>query len=289
MATPAQTVKSRRDKLAAIIRNRLELDEEWFPVTDRPSFFDRIEQKKWPIFENAFKRVVELGCRGDVLLTCVARMDSYNTEEVIVRQAVYDSNAELSAKPKIERREMERPPGNAERNSFRGKLDAAYGQIKRYETLLFELGQFEAPPSTLGPHLSADEALIYLPRLLKWCGRLLSNDSLGNFRTVESAGRFVPCVYVELVTCALNSIPDRERRLPLERVVDLLHEINGSADSDQADFLREAMKRFRRDYGSVYKELKDKIRVLHRSATEAPDGWRPLFSDERIRRSRLKS
>lgn len=137
--------------------------------------------------------------------------------------------------------------------------------------------------------IPVEELDSYLPKLLKWCERLLSDDSFGNFRTVESVRRLVPCVYVELITSGVDSTPDRKRRQPFVRVTDLLHEMGENANSDQADFLREAMRRFQRDYEGVYRQLKTKISALHRSATTSPDGWQRLFADERERRSRPKS
>lgn len=295
MATPQKPKKSNRDRLAPIIRNRLELDDEWFPLTSRPSFFDKIRPKDWREFETAFRRVLDLGCRGDVVLTCLARFDTYNTEEIVLEKARYDSDGELSARPKTRRQRMSRPPGKDERDSFRRSLDAAAGGIKRYEDLLLELGQFEAPPSIFAPEylsadgtvvppptLSSDDAIAHLPKLLKWCEKLLSDKSFGNFRTVESVGRLIPCVYVELVA---NS--KRERGLGLQGVADLLYEINQSAGGGAAQF-REAMRRFQRDHASIYEQLRRKILALHHSAKEAPEGWQRLFSDERERRSRLK-
>lgn len=277
--------KFRHDKLAAIIRDRLELHEDWFPVTDRPSFFDKIKRKDWHEFETAFKRVVDLGCRWDVLLTCLARYDTYNTDEIVLRQAEHDCDGELSRAAKTVRQPMSRPPGRDERESIRSSLDGASGKIKRYENLFFELGQFDAPPTILGPHLSADEALVYLPKLLKWCGRLLSEDSLGNFRTVESAGRLVPCVYVDLLRRETKPASSRAGSKFLQAVADLIHEIRESDDSDHAE-LREALTRFERRYPSVYRQLRAKIEGLHRTSNESPDGWRQLFAAEARRRSR---
>jgi hypothetical protein len=285
---PQGSEKSRRFKLAAIMRDRLELDDEWFTVTDRPRFFDKINQKNWYGFETAFKRVVDLGCRWDVLLTCLARFETYNTEEIVLERAKQDAEGEVVAKPKARRQPMRRPPGKDERESIRRSLDAASGRIKRYQDLLFELGRLEAPPSILGPRLSSDEAIVYLPRLLRWCRNLLTNESLGNIRTVESAGRLVICVYVDFVTHEKNSLSRAARPLSLQPVADLLHEIEESAGCDQAE-LREALRRLQRQYTDVHKLLTEKIRMLHHSPILAPHGWRRLFAEERERRSRLKS
>jgi hypothetical protein len=298
MVAAQQPETSHRDKLAAIIRNRLELDEEWFPLTSRPSFFDKIETKDWREFEAAFKRVLDLGCRGDVLLTCLARFDTYNTEEIVLSQA-QRHDGEDWPRPKTKRQPIGKPPGKDERDSIRRKFDAAFGRIKRYENLLSELGQLEAPPSILAlehlsadgavvppPILSADDAIAYLPKLLKWCEKLLSDKSFGNFRTVESVGRLVPCVYAELVATNPNS--KRKRGLRLQGIADLLYEIDQSAGGGAAEF-RQAMRRFQQDYAGIYSQLRKKILALHHLATESPDGWQRLFSNERERRSRLKS
>jgi hypothetical protein len=296
MATPQQPKTSRRDKLAAIIRQRLELDEEWLPQTESPSFFERIKTKDWREFETAFRRVLELGCRGDVLLTCLASFDSYNIEEIPTHRPPLHEDEDCP-RPKTKWQLISRPPDKGGRDSFRRSLDAAASRIERYHNLLFVLGQFEAPPSIFAgelvsadgtvippPILSADHALMYLPMLLKWCGKLLSDASLGNFKTVESIGRLIPCVYVELVTHSPKSAPNRKRHQAFERVADLLHEIDASAGSDEA-VLHEAMKRFQRDYERVYRQLRKTIWELHDSAKGAPDGWQRIFAAETRRRN----
>ena len=276
--------KSRQDKLAAIIRDRLELDEEWFPVTERPKFLGEIEKSRLSEFENAFGRMLKVGCKWEVLLTCLARCHTYNTRERIVRSGKFDSEGELILKPEMGREGIGRPPDRDERNSIGANLDPATRIVQRHAALLFELSQLDLPPRIIGPRLSADEAIVYLPELLRWCRKLLtSDDGLGNFSTVESVGQLVPCVYVDVVTPRSDSA--RNRRLPLTPVADLLRTILGERRYKQ-DQLREALSRFQRQYPSVYRQLRAKIEDLHRASNESPDGWRQLFAAEARRRSR---
>lgn len=288
MPSSPKSGKSQRHKLAAIIRSRLELDEDWSTSTERPNFFDRITHKNWPEFETAFKRVVSLGCRWDVLLTCLSRYDTYNSVEIVLESARYDSDGELSARPRTRRQQLSGPPNKDERDSIRRCLGRAHDRIRRYEGLLFELGQLDAPPSVLGPELSPDEALVYLPRLLNWCSRLLADDSFGNFRTVQNAGRLVPCVYAELVADESNTGKNQPRQSCLRLIADLIYEMKEHDGCEQAE-LREALKRFKLQYPELYRELKNKIRTLHEFSDGDSDGWKRLLANERVRRSWPKS
>lgn len=274
--------KIRNDRLAAIIYDRLELDEDWFSTTERPKFFGEIEKSRLNEFEDAFGRMLKAGCKWDVLLTCLARCHTYNTKERIVRHGKFDSEGELILKPEMGREGIGRPPDRDKRNSIESNLRAAVGIIERYEDLLAELGQFSAPPGIMGCQLSSDEAVVYLPKLLRWCQKALSDDSLGNFSTVESVGQLVPCVYVDVVSPKKDS---SNRRLPLTPVADLLCTILGERRFKQ-DQLREALSRFQSHYPSVYRQLRAKIEDLHRASNESPDGWRQLFAAEARRRSR---
>jgi hypothetical protein len=274
--------KSRHDKLAAIIRNRLELDEEWFPIMGRPRFFEGMETLRLKEFENEFGQLVRMGCRWEVLLTCLTRCYTYNTSERIRENAQYGSDGEVSHSSVKERNPIDRPPGRDKRNSIESNLRAAVGIIERHEDLLAELGQFSAPPGIMGCQLSSDEALVYLPKLLRWCQKVLSDDSLGNFRTVESVGQLVPCVYVDVVSPKKDS---SNRRLPLSPVAKMLRAIFGERRYKQ-DQLREALSRFQRQYASVYQQLRAKIEDLHHASNESPDGWRQIFASEARRRSR---
>jgi len=289
--TSATSKKSRHDKLAAIIRDRLELDAEWSAATERPKFFDEIEKSRLSEFEDAFGQMVRAGCKWEVLLTCLARYRTYNTRERIEQPARYDSDEELPqlSKPPVKGHSpIGRPPDRDRRKSIVSNLDAAIGIIKNHESLLCELGQFEPPPGIVdyrltAHQLTADEVVLNLTKLLTWCRKLLSEDSLGNFRTVESVGRLVPCVYIDVVTPKRNSI--RDRRLPLRPIAKLLSAMSNDDRFTQGQ-LREALARFKRQYPSVYRQLRAKIEVLHCTSNEPPDGWRQLFAAEARRRSR---
>lgn len=131
--------------------------------------------------------------------------------------------------------------------------------------------------------ITADEAVLYVQKLLRWCRKLLSDDSLGNFSTVESVGQLVPCVYVEVV--APHAKQASRRRLPLEPVADLLDAMASDSRHTQGQ-LRMALNRFTSEYPRVHGELRDKIDALHRESNEPADGWRQLFVAESRRRSR---
>jgi hypothetical protein len=277
---PQKSEKSSRHKLAAIMRDRLQLDEEWFPKRDRPAFFDKIEGWKWNEFKAAFEKLVKLGCRWDVMLTCLARFDTYNTMDVTPGLGKYDSDDEKSSRPKTHRQTIGRPPGKDERESIKRNIGAAIAVIRNHRDLLFALGALDPPDDFFGIHLSADDAVMYLPRLLTWSRNLLSSESLGNFRTVQNAGHLVPCAYVDLVTPRRRTERGHDRHLPLEPVAAMLIEMSKGTDFSQAQ-LREALNRFKRQYSGVYKDLTNKIRVLHRSSTSAADGWQQLFTVER--------
>jgi hypothetical protein len=185
-------------------------------------------------------------------------------------------------------------PIRDKRDSIAANLSAAARPIAEYEDLLSALGRLNPPPAitaseptadgeiVLALHVTADEAVLYLQKLLKWCRRLLADDSVGNFSAVESVGQLVPCVYAEMLA---PQKPEGRRRLPLKPVADLLNAVSRDA-VHTPDQLREALNRFRRGYPRVHKALRSKIDDLHRTSNEAVDGWRQLFAAEARRRSR---
>ncbi len=291
----AQTRKSRREKLEAIIRDRLGLGEEWIGITGRPSFFGKIEKSRLGAFENAFGQMVRSGCKWEVLLACLTSYHTYNARERVVRPAQYDSDGELSHLAEKVWEPVGRPPDRDKRNSIDANLRAAARPVAEYEDILSALGRLNPPPTIaasdpntdgdtmLALHVSADEAVLYLQKLLKWCRTLLEDDSIGNFSTVVSVGQLGPCVYVE--GGAPQAKPERRRRLPLKPVADLLIAMSPDAVHTQ-DQLREALSRFQRTYPRVHWALRAKIDDLHRASNEPADGWRPLFAAEARRRAR---
>jgi hypothetical protein len=295
MATPGDTSgapkKTRRDRLEAIIRDRLELDEEWSAVNERPTFFGEIEKSRLGKFEDAFGQAVRAGCKWEVLLTCLDRYDIYNKQERVIQEALYDSDEEMLRPAEKVLESIGQPPKREKRISIAADLKAVAKIVETYESLLLELGQLKRPPGFLNLELkmtrpTADEVVPYLPKLLKWCGEVLSDDSLGNFRTVESVGRLIPCVYVDVVTPKARS--EERRRLPLKPVADLLNIMEGNSPfrAYKQDQLREAYRRFQRQYPRVYRQLRAKMKDLHDTSKESPDGWQQLFAAEARRRSR---
>lgn len=266
---------SNRIRLAKIIRERLELEEEWFPLTSRPEFyFDKV--RSWVGFERKFKQVLAMGCRGDVMLTCLSRFACYNWEHVVVTPCEYDAETgELIREPKKKRQPIISPPDSDERERIKANLNAAIRIIEKYERLLWEPGTLTPPiVEEFGEEfgeLSAGLSVTYLQRLLKWSCRLLSGDGVGNFATVYSAGQLAPCVYMEqLIT--------QKRKLgsALDAVAGMLNQISDTADYNQEQ-LRETLTRFKKQYGAVYLELRDKIWELHQSSSTSEDDWKAFF------------
>lgn len=290
------TRKTRHDKLEAIIRHRLGLSEDWFAITNRPSFFSKMTKSRLATFEDAFGELIKLGCKWEILLTCLTCYHTYNARRPVLRPARYDSDGELSNLPEKEWEPAAaaRPPDRDTRNRIATNLNAAAGEIETHEDLLSTLGCLDPPPQTVWPdpalegemrdvRITADEAVIYVQRLLKWCRRLLAEGSIGNFKTVESVGQLVPCVYVEWV--APKARPSSRQCLPLEPVAELLKAMSSDSCYKQ-DQLREALNRFRRAHPKAHRELRAKIADLHRTSNEPADGWRRLFAAEDRFRSR---
>lgn len=93
------TQKVRRDRLEAIIRDRLGLGEEWSGFTRRPDFLDKMDTSQLSKFENAFGQVLKLSCKWEVVLTCLTCCHTYNARQLLVRAARYDSDGELTHLP----------------------------------------------------------------------------------------------------------------------------------------------------------------------------------------------
>jgi hypothetical protein len=291
------TKKARHEKLEAIIRDRLGLGEDWFGITSRPRFFDEMTKSRLTAFEDVFGQMIKLGCKWEILLTCITCYNTYNSRRRVVRPARYDSEGELSHLPEKdwEPDAAPRPPGRDGRNRIATNLSAAAGEIENHEDLLCTLGRLDAPPQTewtdpttdgdmRDVRITADEAVLYVQKLLRWCRKLLSDDSIGNFSTVESVGQLVPCVYVEVVAPRAKS--GKGQRLPLQNVADLLNAVPPHSHHSQGQ-LRIALDRFMNEYPRLHRELLVKIEDLHRKANEHADGWRQLFgTEDRRRRSR---
>jgi hypothetical protein len=242
-------------------------------------------------------QMVRLGCKWEIVLTCVTCYHTYNATQRVVRPARYAPDGELSDLPQKvwEPEKAARPPNLGTRSKITSNLTAAVGEIARHEDLLSALARFDPPPQTewTDPltegdirhvRITADEAVLYVQKLLLWCGRLLSDDSIGNFKTVESVNQLIPCVYVEVVAPKPNT--GRMQRLALQPVADLLNATSGEQRHNQGQ-LRIALNRFERDYPRVYRALRAKIEDLHRTASEPAEGWRRLFETE-DRRRRLR-
>src|SRR5208283_2849775 len=110
--------KIREKKLATVIRDRLELREKWFPRSELPDSFKKIERSQLNELEIAFKELVKKGCKWEVLLTCLARYHTYNTKERIKEKAQYGPDDELSRRPVKERVPIDRPPDRDKRESI---------------------------------------------------------------------------------------------------------------------------------------------------------------------------
>lgn len=310
MKSSNQQSSANREVLGAIIADRLELEEEWQPHDGFIYFNGKIKNLR--NFEGAFKRLLEVGCRWDVMLTCFARVLSYNLEKGPQRLRVPSTDAQgdphplvvqdskgnwypedtedlLALRPRYRRKIM--PPAAAERERLRAHLQAASDVLKRYDTLLFELSAYLPFQDTgLGPDLTSVEACVLLPRLLRWSERLLTAQSLGNARTIERAGELVPCVYIELL--AKQKTRSAREILPwLREVASILNELTeeripsyrstkkepseSAVRSDNQ--LAEAFRRFKRDYPDVYQQLRKKLGDLHNRPRPKPDNWHQAY------------
>jgi ABC-type transporter Mla subunit MlaD len=65
----------------------------------------------------------------------------------------------------------------------------------------------------------------------------------------------------------------------LDAVAGMLNEISDTADYNQEQ-LRETLTRFKKQYGAVYLELRDKIWELHQSSSTSRDDWPAFFVGE---------
>jgi hypothetical protein len=313
---------SNREALGAIIAERLELDEVWYPHQDFAYFSGKIKNLK--NFKQAFESVLEIGCRWDVMLTCLARAQSYNLEKVPQQPRTLstsslpipvqdskgnwlpeDTEDPLKLKPSYRPKIM--PPAAKERERVRANLKAASSVLKRYDTLLCELSAYLPFQDTgLGPDITSVEAYVLLPSLLRWAEKLLTQQTIGNARTIESVGELVPCVYVELVASRRKRRSTRTTRgtLPwLKYVADILYELKGEQilpfrpgkkkkAAEPPKFsntqLAQAMRRFERDYPGVHRQLIRKLRSLHNQPRPKADDWHKAYvrdiAHQRLRR-----
>lgn len=310
-----------REALQVIIAERLELEEEWYPHDGFSYFSGKIRNRR--NFEEALKLLLETGCRWDVLLTCFARVLSYNLEDVRPRPKISKNEAVAEPNPPVERdsngfsyfADLEAPlelkpryvpkimPAAAEeRKRLRAHLQAASNVLKRYDTLLFELAMYlPFNDSGLGPELTPVEAHLLLPRLLSWSEKLLTEQSIGNARTIQTVGELVPCVYVELLASRQKGRSIRGILPWLQPVAEILNELEGekvltSRSTKKSakprvfsnDQLAEALRRFKRDYPNVYHQLRHKLSSLHDEPRPQNDDWHQTYvrdiADPRSRR-----
>lgn len=300
-----------RSALGAIIAERLELEEEWCPQDGFSYLAGKI--KNFKNFEAAFRCVLEVGCRWDVMLTCLGRVLSYNLEEVPQQPRTQSTRAQgkshlldvddskdnwspedmedlvafrPSYRPKI------LPPAAEERERLRAHLQAASNALKRYDTLLFELSEYFPFENTgLGVDITSVEACVLLPRLLRWSERILTEQFVGNARTVERVGELVPCVYIELLAARQKTGRSREILPGLAAVAEILNELKGDrvlssrvtrkkpsetrllSDSQ----LAEALRRFKRGYPDVYSRLRHKLSSLHQQPRPEAGDWHKAY------------
>jgi hypothetical protein len=314
---------SNREALGTIIAERLELEEEWYPH-DRFSYFSG-KIKNLRNFEGAFRRVLEVGCRWDVMLTCFARVLSYNLEKVPQQLRTLSPSAQREPRPLVIQdskgnwypedtedplalrpsyRPKIMPPAAEERERLRADLQAASNGLKRYDTLLYELSAYLPFQNTgFGPEITSVDAWVLLPRLLRWSERLLTEQSLGNARTIERAGELVPCVYVELLAAQQKTRSAREILPWLGAVAETLNELEwGKVPSSRAtkkkpskprllsdSQLAEALRRFKRGYPDVYHQLRRKLTDLHDQPRPELGDWHQAYvrdiAGQRPRRS----
>jgi hypothetical protein len=301
-----------REVLGALIVERLELEEEWCPHDGFSYLAGRIKSPK--SFESAFKRVLAAGCRWDVLLTCLARTLTYDLEEVQQQPRMPRDSAEGEPPPipmqnskrnrlpkepeaSFESRPTYRPkimpPTADEREGVRANFEATSSLLKKYDTLLLELAMYlPFESSGLGPDLTPIDALIVMPKLLKWAESLLTDQVIGNARTVKSIGPLVPCVYIELLA-SRHPNPSARPVLPwLKFIAEILNEIKGENMQPSRSVLRmeeseppirsasqlaQALRRFKREYPDVHDQLCRKLTGLHDLPRPEANNWHQAY------------
>ena len=207
------------------------------------------------------------------MLTCLARALTYNLEKGQQESTVLSS----SAKKKPRRASKIMPPTATQRERVRANLKAAAAELKRYDTLLYELEPyFPFEDNGLCPKLTPPEANILLPRLLGWAERLLTERSIGNARTIESVGQLAPCAYVDVVASRQKS-HGTQRVLPLlKSVAELLNECQ-IEKLHSAEQLSETLRRFKREYPDIHRRLRAKLSSLHDEPGPKVDDWREAY------------
>ena len=277
---------SNRTKLEAIIAMRLGLEKEWHTCESFMSLSDRIRSKK--NFEGAFRKLVEGGCRWDVMLACLVAAETYNLDRVpqpamprggravaerdqsglsVLEQFLRFGDEDTPPVPKPKFVPKPEPPTASERERIRTNLNAVINDLARYDTLLWEL----AEPSNYWT-----DALIELPRLLRAVAKLFTEESIGNARTIQSAGQLVPAIYATLVA----SLPDYPRTpalVLLRSVAAMLNECQKGEPVFSDAQLSEAQCRFKRQYPVIHRHVCAKLRTLHAGPRPEMDNWREAY------------
>jgi hypothetical protein len=287
-AVEEQESETNHAKLATIIRMRLELEEEWRTSEDFVLISGRIQGRE--SFESAFRKLVERGCRWDVLLACVNGFLRYNLdqisqppkttsdqtrgpavclglspEELFLRFG--DDDLQELAKPRLVLKP--KPPTAYERARMRTNLDAVINDLRQYDTLLFELG----PPTVewIG-------AMNELPRWLKRVASLLTETSMGNARAIQSAGLIVPCIYTDVIASRQKASLQPPRPLVLlKHLADLLNECNRGEPVYSGAQLSEALRRFKREFPDIHKNICSKVCTLHDGPPATSEKWGVVY------------
>jgi len=300
MKSSSQQGVANREAFGAIIAERLELEEDWYPLDGFSYFSGKIRTPKY--FEAAFRLMLDFGCRWDVLLTCLARTLTYNLEKVQQQPKTLSAKREPPPLPRYATKIM--PLAAEERKRLRAHLQAASNALNRYDTLLFELSAYMPFRGTgLGSGITSVEACVLLPGLLRWSERLLTEQSLGNARTIERVGELVPCVYIELLASKQKTRSAREILPWLGAVAKILNELMGETAPPSGSTkkkpskplilsdgqLAEALRRFKRDYPGVHSQLRRKLTTLHDEPRPALGDWHQAYvrdiAGQRPRRS----
>jgi hypothetical protein len=163
--TELKPKKLDRSELASIISRRLQLDEEWSPMTAEPFF--RKNVREWRHFCSCIHILNMAGCRWDVVLACVSRFMTYN-QSAVLHPLTYDSDGEAEGVLVWEWKDIPPPPKAEERDAIKKDLNAVLRHLRKHQELLHELGAAAPPDIPEFEELATERSLHCLPILLGW-------------------------------------------------------------------------------------------------------------------------
>ena len=124
--------------------------------------------------------------------------------------------------------------------------------------------------------MDGSDVLIELPRRLRAIERLLTEESIGNARTIHTAGKLVPAVYASMLA-SLSDSPRTPLLVLLKSVAAILNECQSGEPAFSDAQLSEALRRFKRQFPGLHKHICAKLRALHEGPRPQTDNWRVAY------------